>query len=223
MIDDDIQLADIIRELSGVDDVSWGLYQFSRDRYRDRLSQEEKADLIASSNKAGRREAMRMKEEMGTTDPYQIAQKLGLRISFSDMKQQRGRIVFATFEHPDKVTLMNEPVELALSADDARALVDPEEARRLMVAHEIYHVLEDRDPSLHTSDRKVVIWKLFGKEHLGTLQAPSEIAAAAFSRELNGASFSPLMLDIMLYWSYDRDSAYGLYQEVVRYYKEKQH
>ena len=217
--DDDIQLADIVKELSAVDDVSWGLYAFSRDRYREKVSEEDKLSLIKEAIAIGQEEAGRISAEFGSSDPSEIARALKLRIDSSAIQQQKGRIVFATFSYPDLITLMSEPISRALSSDEVRELISEEEIRNLMIGHEIYHVLEERRPALHTSDRKVVLWKFLGKEHTGTLGAPSEIAASSFTKTLNSSSFSPLILDIMLYWGYNREDSYNLYKEVIKFYK----
>ncbi len=213
-LDDDLQLASIIKELSGVDPVSWGLYSFSRDRYREKVSDERKKALIQAAIDTGRREGERVRALYGS-DPYRIAEKLNLRIETSAIKQMKGRIVFATFTYPDLITIMEEPIQKAVSSDEVREIIGEDDIKRLMIGHEIYHVLEERNENLGTAKEKVVLWKLFGKEHTGTLSAPSEIAAASFSETINDFPISPMILDIMLYWGYNREDSYALYSEIM--------
>lgn len=42
----------------------------------------------------------------------------------------------------------------------------------------------------------------------------SEMAAMSFARELLGLDSSPYMLDVLLVYAYDKEAAWGLYEEI---------
>ncbi len=213
-MDVNLTLADLVSDLQGIDDICWGIYAFSRDRYYGNLNKAEMLKLIEDSVQSGMREADKLSEAIGSHSPEEAARYLGIRITYSDIRQFCGRIVFATFTHPDLICINREPIAKACSSDEIRDLIPEKTVENLIIGHELYHVLEDRDPGIWTNNRRITIRGLLGIKHQVALSAPSEIAAMAFSKRLSGLSFSPFLLDIMLYWSYNKDYSFSLYKEI---------
>lgn len=66
---------------------------------------------------------------------------------------------------------------------------------------------------IFTRTEKVELWrKPFSNR--SAIACLSEIAAMAFAAELMELEASPYMLDVLLVYSYDRNAAWGLYDEI---------
>ena len=90
--------------------------------------------------------------------------------------------------------------------------------RTLLLAHELFHVIEDRnEASIYTRTATISLWKVFGRENRSTVRGLGEIGAGAFARELVGAPFCPFALDVLLMWAYAPDNARALYRQVLRF------
>ena len=90
--------------------------------------------------------------------------------------------------------------------------------RTLLVGHELFHAIEDRnEASIYTRTATISLWKVFGKENRSTVRGLGEIGAGAFSRALVGAAFCPFALDVLLMWSYSPDNARALYRQIITF------
>ncbi len=54
-----------------------------------------------------------------------------------------------------------------------------------------------------------------GFKNYSTIRTLGEIGAMAFTKELNGLKYSPFILDILLYFSYDSSGAGKIYRDVL--------
>jgi Mg/Co/Ni transporter MgtE len=119
------------------------------------------------------------------------------------------RVVFALFTPPDKITVMEEPLK-PLNQEQKHKVTD------VLISHEIFHYLEEENKSeIFTRTKKILLWKIGPLKNESTINALSEIAAMAFCRELCELELSPFALDVFLYYGYDQERAYDLYDEIM--------
>lgn len=72
---------------------------------------------------------------------------------------------------------------------------------------------------IYTRTERVELWrKPFSNK--STISCLSEIAAMAFAGKLLDLKVSPYMLDVLLVYSYDKNAAWGLYDEIMNMTKE---
>lgn len=210
-------LREMAEGLAQVDDLSWGMYAFSRDILGDKISEAEKKRMIEQAVRCGYEMADKVMTSLGTMDPWELAEKLKLKVEYADQGQIADRVLFALFTPPDRIQIMKEPIELAVKSGLLEGLFTMEQIERLILGHEIFHYLEEEEEEIYTRKEKVVLWKLFGYRSKSTVRALSEIAGMYFSKKINGFSYSPFALDILLYYNYSSNEALKMYREVLSF------
>lgn len=210
-------LARMICDLKTVSEEAWGMYAFSRDPLRDKISGEKKREMIKRSIACGREKARWAMERFRTREPDVMAEKLGLQVISRDKGQIADRLLFALFTPPNQVEIMEEPMKKAQALADCLEGIDVDTMRRLILGHEIYHFLEEEDPEIYTRREKIELWKFLGFRNRSTVRALSEIAGMYFSGALTQFCCSPFALDVILYYGYDVQAAEGLYREIMKF------
>ena len=221
-MEEQLSLVEMIQNLLQVDDEAWGLYAFSRDILKERIPADKKLEMIRKAMSCGREYAQLMIRECGSSDVHTIAEKLKLKIVYQDAMMTGKRILFASYTPPDEIGIMTEPVNKAteLILKDESVLIDYFQKHSIMntiLGHEIFHCVEDQfEQEIYTRTEKILLWNFFGFKNHSTLRALGEIGAMAFTKELNGLKYSPFILDILLYYSYDSVSAEKIYRDVLQ-------
>ena len=210
-------LREMAESLAQVDDLSWGMYAFSRDILGDKVSKAEKKRMIEQSICCGYEMADKVMSSMGTWDPWELAEKLKLKVEYGDKGQIADQVLFALFTPPDRIQIMKEPIELAAERGLPEGLLTMDQIERLILGHEIFHYLEEEEYGIYTRRETVVLWRLLGYKSKSTVRALSEIAGMYFSKKINGFIYSPFVLDILLYYNYNSNEALKMYREVLSY------
>jgi len=216
-----LSLVEMIQNLLQVDDEAWGLYAFSRDILKERIPEDKKIEMIRKAMSCGREYAKRMILEYGSSEVNIIAEKLNIKIVYQDALLTGKRILFASYTPPDEIGIMTEPVNRAIEliVKDKSALVDYFQKYSIIntiLGHEIFHYVEDQfEQEIYTRTEKILLWNFLGIKNRSTLRSLGEIGAMAFTKQLNGLKYSPFILDILLYYSYDSASAEKIYQDVL--------
>lgn len=206
---------EMAEHLSQIEDISWGMYAFSRDILRHKVDEAEKRNMIEKAIRCGQEMAEKIIREMGTSNPWELAEKLRLKVEFVDRGQVADRVLFALFTPPDSIQIMKEPIERAVGRGELEGLITEKQIGNLILGHEIFHYLEEENEEIYTRTEKIVLWKLFKYESKSTIRALSEIAGMYFSKKLNDFPYSPFALDILLYYNYNQEEALKMYREVV--------
>lgn len=227
-------LPDMMRALRQVDDLAWGRYILSTDMLRDKIEPGMGDTMIAGAISCGREWSDRVVEQYGTNKPSAIAERLGVAVGSNTAPMSGRRALFAQYvpggsdssAQADRIDLMADPLNryaelydrlVVEDAGNAGVLPSPARVRTLLLAHELFHVIEDRNEStIYTRTTTISLWKVFGKENRSTVRALGEVGAGAFAQTLVGSSFCPFALDIVLMWSYDPATSRALYDAVVR-------
>jgi hypothetical protein len=78
-------IKELIRELKTLDKYAWGQYTFKRDPIHNKVSSQEKDEMIDKANECGRQEAIALKNKYGSKSILEYAQQLGIRLQSSRM------------------------------------------------------------------------------------------------------------------------------------------
>lgn len=215
------RLSGMIGHLLQVDDEAWGRYAFSREILNRRIGPDQKLEMIAKTIACGKHYARRISHEYGCTDIDTIARRLKLKVELQEASMTGKRVMFACYTPPDSIKIMKEPVSRAvqLLSGEESGLVElfrQDGIMNTILGHEIFHFVEDKfEQEIYTRTEKIRLWNFLGYKSYSTIRALSEIGAMAFTRELNGLNYSPFILDVLLYYSYDSSSAEKIYGDVV--------
>ncbi len=203
---------DMARYLNTLDDGQWGLYAFSRDPIEGKFTLEQKLAYTRAANACGEMWAEKTADEFGARDPLLLTQKMGLTLKTPCTPIGGGQVLFAQFVEPDEITIFTDCLDKASVLGD---LLPPrEELLRIILAHELFHAVEERHKSeIYTRTERVELWrKPFSNR--SPIACLSEIAAMSFARQLLGLSFHPYTLDVLLVWPYGRQAATDLFLEI---------
>lgn len=174
------------------------------------------------ANACGREWAKRISEKYGTEDPKILAGKMGMKVKMPKVPTGGGVVLFAQYVQPDEITIFTDCVDkaAALEKQCGCPLLKKERLLEILLAHELFHAVEEQYAGeIFTRTEKIELWrKPFSNRSV--ISCLSEIAAMAFARQLSGLSVSPYMLDVLLVYSYDKNTSYGLYDEIWKWNRE---
>lgn len=196
-------------------DEQWGQYALTRDPLWSRLTQKERTTAVLQAQHTGRKVA----ERLYGRDPEALCGAYGITVAEEPELSGCGLYLFAQFQEPDQICLYEKTVQ---TVDGFVRENLPERfqcpVRRLVLAHELFHVLELQDPELPTHNMTVPILKLGRRSWRRRLTAPSEIAAMSFAKALLDAPFYPQALDVLLMYALGRKGAEALTEDILRTY-----
>lgn len=213
-------LAQMLEDLTGISPEEWGIYAFSRDPLKARLKDEERTVLAKEAIVCGQAYAKQVAKEYNSADPLLILQKMGVKTQFADIPSNTDRVLFAEFMEPDEVFVYLDAVnkgERLLGEERIRkVLAGGFNLRQVLLAHELFHVLEIRyKEEIFTQAYYYPLWKIGPLKNTSKILALGEIAAMAFARELCGLPYSAYVIDVLLLYGYSDNEASGLYEEMM--------
>jgi hypothetical protein len=122
---------------------------------------------------------------------------------------------------------MRQPIELYAAlyeseADNTR-LPAPEQARALLLGHELFHHVEElhRD-EIYSRTEKIRLWKLLLIKWDSTVRTIGEIAAMSFAKTLARADYNPFVLDVLLLFGYNKEAAIRVFESILDIAKAKE-
>jgi len=214
-----LPLADMLTELVKVPDAVWGKYAFSREILRNRIVAEEKERLDEKARECGYAYADQLVEKYRTRIPSEIANKMGLVISYPNMPSDTSRVTFAEFVEPNKVMLYKDNLDKAdeqLKDREVQQILGLMQVYQLLLAHEIFHFIEVRDAkTIFTQTEKLDLWSVKPFHNRSTIRCLGEIAGMAFAQRLMGLKFSPFVMDVFFVYGYSKEVATILYDEIM--------
>ena len=208
----------MLMDLIDVSDEVWGKYAFRREPLNGKFTDEERGILIKKSNDCGREEANKIKEKYCVAKVHECAEKLGLKVDYPDRPVGGGHILFAQFVEPNNISIFKD------SLDKAEKLIEEEKLQDIfngisiediLLAHEVFHFLEEGNYDIFTKTEKIRLWKLGPLKNDSNIVALGEMAGMAFAKEFLKLKFSPYILDIFLVYIYNKEASYMLYEEVM--------
>lgn len=211
-------IRDLIVELKTLDKYEWGHYVFNRDPIHNKVSSQGKKEIIEKANECGYKEAVILKNRYGVKSSREYAEHLGIKISELEDDDSKDYILFARFNSPDKISIYMKNIkkcEELVKNENLNQLLDNVKIEDVLIAHEMFHFIENNDRDIYTRQVKIMLWKLGPIKYHSGLVAPGEIAAMAFARELLQLSYYPNLFDILLLYPHDNMTAKALYDEVM--------
>lgn len=212
----EVPLKEMAGVLSEIKEEQWGLYAFAREPLEGKFTETQKLEYTRQANICGREWADRIAGEYGTKNPGELAEKLGMKVKTPRTPVGGGVVLFAQFVQPDEITIFTDCVDKAgrLEEESGCPILEKERLTSILLAHELFHAVEERHAEeIYTRTEKVELWrKPFSNR--SAIACLSEIAAMAFAQQLLELEVSPYMLDVLLVYSYDKNAALGLYDEI---------
>lgn len=212
----EVPLNEMVQKLEQMPEAVWGRYAFAREPLERKFTEEQKCRYIRKANVCGREWANRIAGQYGTRSPRLLAQKMGLQVKTPKVPTGGGVVLFAQYVQPDEITIFTDCVEKAAALGEkcGCALLEQEKLTDILLAHELFHAVEEQhEKEIYTRTEKIELWRKPFSNRSGIV-CLSEIAAMAFAAELLELQVSPYMLDVLLVYSYDQNTAWGLFEEI---------
>ena len=109
------------------------------------------------------------------------------------------RLVLSSYDSGAAAIMLNRgliaKLKQCLAEEPLLPPFDPEE---LAIAHELFHILEARDPAMFTRCFKITLWRLGPLQYRSPVLAASEIAATACAKALCRLGFNPILLEPLI-------------------------
>ncbi len=219
-------IRDILEVLVGYTDSDFGHYAFSREPLEGKLTEEQIDSYIVKANICGQEEASALGGERPAGQKFLEEEAAGyaVRTVYSDIAVGGGRVVFAEYAEPDRMTVYNDCVRKAeelIENEDIADLLPGLKIRNLLLSHELFHIIEvHKKDSIFTQTEKIELWKKpFTNQ--SRIVCLSEIAGMSFAKEMQRVQFSPYIMDVLLIYAYNRKAASGLFEEMKEIQGEK--
>lgn len=212
------EIEEMLKNLVSISDEKWGMYGFRREPLKGKFNEQERMRLILKANECGREQAIDIREKYGDISTYEIAEKLGLEIDYPDKPNGGGHIIFAQFVEPNKVTVFKDSINKAdelINEKELQHFFAEVKIEEILLAHEIFHFIEENDEELFTKTEKIRLWKLGPLKNDSNIVCLGELAGMAFAKELLNLNYSPYILDVFLVYLYNKEAAYALYNEIM--------
>lgn len=199
-------------------DMSWYRHLFSKDPLFSRVNENRIDSIITDAAACGTNEALRVMQAFGTSDINEIYNALGVSIIESTDDGGCGIYYFSLYE-PESVVRIYinrlQMVEETIDENVGTSSLMPATVQGLLLAHELYHVCENRNPELFTESYHLVLFKIGPFTHKSRIRILSEIGASAFAKKLCSVEYNPLILNYALLLSVSPNSAEDLYLSVT--------
>lgn len=202
---------EMLERLKKVSEESWGYYAFRRDPIRGRFTNEQKQVLIERALECGRAKARQIKSQYTFTTMYELANLLNIKVAYPDRPVGGGHIIFAQFVNPNEITIFKDSIDKAKDCETLNHL----DVEQILLAHEIFHYVEEQDKEIFTRNEKIRLWKFGPFKNDSQIVCLSEIAGMAFAKELLSLDFSPFLLDVLLVGLYQEKVSDALYEEIL--------
>jgi len=197
-------IKDFARTLAAYNDEQWLQYNLRREPLASRLTDAEKHDLYFGAVACGQEQAATLRGSLVDASVPELAESVDVKIALDTTPSDGVFTTFATYSVKDGITIY---------ADNARAtdaLIQQEgledlsggvKTEDLLLAHELFHYVENHESDLFIQKKHVLIFRLGPIEYRSKLLCLSEVAAMAFAQKLTGLPCSPYVFDVVMLYA----------------------
>lgn len=196
-----MNLAAICRDLIQVPEKVWAAYALSREPLRGKLTLEAFLPYYEKAKRCGYDQADRILTSQGAVCCAELAEQLGVEIRDLPMPNGGGIVTFARYYEGSHIELFRDNALATMGLLENAGLSElfgPTEVPEMLLAHELFHCLQDREKDLYINRKHIVLWKLWKYEHRSRLRSLEEAASMAFAQRLLGMKVNPYAFDVLM-------------------------
>ena len=218
------QVRALAEQLCALTEEDWRLYVFDGDPLSGKLTREQKLDFAAKAAACGQKMAEQLARDQGALSVEERIAALGGKLVLPPEGNGGPMPLFASFTEPDQIAVYSGN---AWATDRLRQeagledLMGPAPTREVLLAHELFHLLEYRDPGIFTRQKHLLLWKLGRWENRSSLFCLSEMAAMAFAQALTGLACSVYVLDVVMLYAGNPQLALEKRQAILDFVRRK--
>lgn len=206
-----------ITALTKLSDRHFGHYLFTHDPINGKVDSELKEEIIEKSLICGKEVAQRLKKEYGFENLTEYLKALNIQLARKDTNGGLEYIYFGTYQKPNKITIYVENLKKGenLIRDWNFKLFENTKIEDIVIAHEMFHHLQEQDKTLYINTNKITLWSIGKFNYKSRLVAQADIASMAFAKEMLSLNFSPNVLDVLLLYPHDKELAVNIYHDIM--------
>ena len=196
--------------LISMNDEEWGQYAFSRDPLKGKVSYELRKEMIEKANECGKKEAIKLKEKYKDVPIKKIIKRMNIDYIEKNSNVTETYIMFACYNSPNKITIFKKNktmVEEFIKENDLSSKLEYIDVESVLLAHELFHHIEENNKDIYTKNEKVVLWKIGSYKYKSGLVCIGEIAAMAFAKELLSINYNPYVFDVLMLYPHEKNKA----------------
>lgn len=219
-------IGEFARELLGQTDEDWLNYIFAREPLAGRLTQERRRELYRGAQKCGGDFARSLLEKYGALPVWEIALREGAKVRREKISPEGAYTEFAKFIEPDEIIIFTDNAQATddlIDAQGLREMIGEVKTQDVLLAHELFHLLEFRDPGAFTMRKHLLLWKLGPIKNESRVGCLEEIGAMECARVLTGISFSPYLFDVFMMYPANPQRAKMVYDSILALRKREEH
>lgn len=206
------------QELSCFPESVWVSYAKSRDPLTRRVSLEAYTSYYHAAHQCGMDLAHQMRQQWGDISCQELAEKLGVRVERLPMPDGDGMLTFACYQEPDLIQVFTDnavATETLIRESGGSEFLGDVDICEMLLAHELFHALQERDPSLYVNQKHVRLWKIGPFKRDSRLLSLEEVAAMAFAKEMLRMSANPYLYDVLMLLPQATAQAKQLYERLL--------
>lgn len=135
-------------------------------------------------------------------------------------------LTFACYYEPDRIQVYTDNAAATRSLIQESGGVEflgDVDIGEMLLAHELCHVLQHRQPELYTNRKHIRLQKIGPWERRSRLVSLEEVAAMAFAREMLCLSHSPYVYDVLMLLPQATPEAQRLFTQLRQFAEEETH
>lgn len=200
---EDFSVVEAVQDLAREPAGNWWSYAFLYEPLRNRIPSEEQRNLFDDAWTWGWKVADECAERYGLSRLSDVVNDMGLTLEKPESDSSSGRVLFAEYIPPSEVRVyrrgIREGKKLLEQPGMHEALGGHAPFFDVLLAHELYHVTEERNPDESwTQTYRYPLWGVGGHRYCTGIGCLSEIAAMAFAMRFTKVDWSPFLLDGLL-------------------------
>ncbi len=189
------------QELSCFPETVWISYAKSREPLQRLVSLPDYTTHFHAARKCGMDLAYQVRQQWGEVPCQILAENLGVRVERLPMPEGDGMLTFACYYEPDLIRVYTDnatATETLIRESGGTEFLGEVDICEMLLAHELFHALQERNPSLYVNQKLVRNFKLGPWERWSRLVSLEEVAAMAFAEALLNLNHNPYVYDVLM-------------------------
>lgn len=209
-------LEQLFNDLCSINDKAWALYAFRNDTQSSRFLNQQNMLVLCNNVKEDIERLYNTlicsHADLSTSN---LLNQLCITLCYETIISNPAQPVIARFFSPDRIIIDITQLRNLTSNESVKNLINEELIEKIIIGHELYHVLEDRNQTLQSQQKFAFKRYKFLSAKRMRIQALSEYGAMYFSRLINNLPYSPYVLDFLIWWAINKNEALNIYDEII--------
>lgn len=203
-------IEEICTNLANLDEKVFAKYVYEKEPLKGKLSFH---DYYDNYYLKAIEEGKKVADDYAGKGVNEIAKELGAEIEMLEMQGGDTIFNFAMYTEPNHIQIYKQNAQESQEIVDS--LIDERyhgiNVYNCILAHEIFHMLENKYKDLFIYQPQIKLWKIFKFENISKLVSLEEVGAMSFTRKLLNMQINPYCLDVVMCMSRAPERAKKLY------------